>query len=45
MKTSDRYVIKTSDLYPVAGKDPNDYDYPLTSKINEVMSYTSEVDP
>ena len=45
MKTLDGYVIKTVDPYPIKGKDPDDYNYPLVSKISPVLSYTSVIDP
>ncbi len=44
MKTSDGYTIKTADLVSIAGKDPNDSDYPLASQISTVPSYTSVID-
>jgi len=45
MKTYDGYVIKTADLYPVAGKDPDDYDYPLYADLTTPNVYTAEMDP
>ena len=43
MKTYDGYVIKTADLYPVAGKDPDDYDYPLYAEFSTPKTYTVEI--
>ncbi len=45
MKTSDGYVIKTADGFLVAGKDPNNYDYPIVSNISTTNTYTSAIDP
>lgn len=41
MKTADGYVIKTRDLYPVSGDDPDDYNYPLYVLISTQKQYTT----
>lgn len=43
MRTIDGYIIKTKDSKPVICKNPDDYDYPLTSKISTGTSYTSVI--
>jgi hypothetical protein len=45
MKTADGYVVKTSDIYPVVGKDTSDYNYPLTSIISTPKTYMAVMDP
>lgn len=45
MKTADGYIIKTADGYPVVGKDPNDYNYPLTALITPQKTYDAVMDP
>ncbi|MEN6293610.1 MAG: hypothetical protein ABFD07_16545 [Methanobacterium sp.] len=41
MKTLEGIVIKTSDGYPVVGKDPNDYNYPLSAIQTTQKTYTA----
>lgn len=41
MKTADGFIIKTSDLYPVSGDDPDDYNYPLMALISTPKQYTT----
>lgn len=43
MKTADGYIIKTSDLYPVSGNDPDDYNYPLIALVSTPKLYTVTV--
>jgi len=45
MKTADGYVVKTSDDYPVVGKDTSDYNYPLTATFSTPKTYTAVMDP
>lgn len=45
MKTADGVVVKTLDGYPVVGKDPDDYNYPLYAEHSTQKTYTVVVDP
>lgn len=43
MKTADGYLVNTSGGYPVVGKDPDDYNYPLYALFSTPKTYTAEI--
>ncbi len=44
MKTVDGYIVKTADAYLTDAKDPNDYNYPLSTMITPPKTFTSVID-